>query len=292
MQAVLRKVNISDNYSFVARKDTLPFLYDKWHFHPELELTHIQQSKGTRFVGDNIEEFEEGDLVLLGAYLPHVWKNDAIYFADYSGLKAESQVIQFLPDCFGKDFLNLKEMENIRWLFEKAKRGLRISGDTKIEVLRLLNKLLANENGIHRISVLLQILETLATSSELSFLSSEGFVESYHRFGADTINRIYEFTLSHFNRKILIDEAATIANMSVPNFCRYFKNRTQKTYIQFLTEVRIGYACRMLIENRKSIQQIAFECGFHNLSNFNRSFRLLKKQKPTEYRQVFGGLKS
>ncbi|WP_337041530.1 AraC family transcriptional regulator [Emticicia sp. 17c] len=291
MQAVLRKVNISANYSFVARKDTLPFLYDKWHFHPELELTHIVESKGTRFVGDSIEEFSEGELILLGAYLPHVWKNDAIYFSENSGLKAEAQVIQFLPDCFGKDFLDLKEMENIRRLFERAKRGLRVSGNTKATILPLFDKLLHNSNGVQRISLLLQMLEIIATSDELSLLSSEGFVESYHRFDADTINRIYEFTLSHFNRKILIEEAATIANMSVPNFCRYFKNRTQKTYIQFLTEVRIGYACRMLIENHKSIQQIAFDCGFYNLSNFNRSFRLLKKQKPTEYRQVFGGLK-
>jgi AraC-like DNA-binding protein len=292
VQAVLRKVNISSDYSFLSRKDELHYLYDKWHFHPELELTHIVQSRGTRFVGDSIEDFEEGDLVLLGSYLPHVWKNDASYFADNSQLKATAQVIQFLPDCFGKDFLHLKELENIKWLFEKAKRGLRISGKTKTEVLALLNTLLGSTSGVHRITLLLQILELIAISNEVSFLSSEGFVESYHRFDADTINHIYEFTLSHFNRKILIEEAATIANMSVPNFCRYFKNRTQKTYIQFLTEVRIGYACRMLIENRKSIQQIAFDCGFHNLSNFNRSFRLLKKQKPTGYRQVFGGLKS
>lgn len=291
MQAILRKVNISTDYSFLSRKDELHFLYDKWHFHPELELTHIVHSKGTRFVGDSIEDFEEGDLVLLGAYLPHVWKNDANYFSDNSQLKASAQVIQFLPDCFGSDFMNLKELENIKWLFERAKRGLRISGQSRTDVLALFNKLFESTNGVQRIVLLLQILEIIATSAEVNFLSSEGFVESYHRFDAGTINHIYEFTLSHFNRKILIEEAATIANMSVPNFCRYFKNRTQKTYIQFLTEVRISYACRMLIENRKSVQQIAFDCGFYNLSNFNRSFRLLKNQKPTEYRQVFGGLK-
>lgn len=292
MQAVLRKVNISADYSFVARKDELPVLYDKWHFHPELELTYIIESKGTRFVGDSIEQFTDGDMVLIGSYLPHVWRNDTGYYVENSDLKAVAQVAQFLPDCFGRDFLNLKEMENISRLFEKAKRGLKISGHTKDKVLTLFQQLLENVNGVQRISLLLQMLEIIANSDELNFLSSEGFVESYHRFGTDSINRIYEFTLSHFNRKILIEEAATIANMSVPNFCRYFKNRTQKTYVQFLTEVRIGYACRMLIENKKSIQQIAFDCGFHNLSNFNRSFRILKKQKPTDYRQVFGGLKS
>lgn len=288
MQAILRKVNPSANYSFVARIDKLPYLYEKWHFHPELELTHIMQSRGTRFVGDSIEEFEEGDLILIGSNLPHVWKNDTTYFQPHSSLQAESQVVQFLPDCFGKDFLNLKEMESIRRLFEKAKRGLRITGKTKEKVLSLMTQLIENTKGVQRIGLFLNILELIAESEEVVFLSSEGFLDSYHRFDTETINHVYEFTLSQFNRRILIEEAAAIAHMSVANFCRYFKNRTQKTYVQFLTEVRIGYACRMLIENKKSIQQIAFDCGFHNISNFNRSFRLLKHQNPMAYRAAFG----
>lgn len=288
MQAILRKVNPSINYSFVARIDKLPYLYEKWHFHPELELTHIVHSRGTRFVGDSIEEFEEGDLIFLGSNLPHVWKNDAAYFQPNAFLRAEAQVLQFLPDCFGKDFLNLKEMEAIRRLFEKSKRGLRIMGEAKEKVLELMTQLIENPNGVQRIGLFLNILEIIAESEEIVFLSSEGFLDSYHRFDTDTINRVYEFTLSQFNRRILIEEAAAIANMSVANFCRYFKNRTQKTYVQFLTEVRIGYACRMLIENKKSVQQIAFDCGFHNISNFNRSFRLLKHQNPMAYRAAFG----
>lgn len=288
MQAIFRKVHSSAEYSFVARTDKLPYLYEKWHFHPELELNHIVHSRGTRFVGDSIEEFEEGDLTFLGSNLPHVWKNDRPYFVPESSLRAEARVIQFLPDCFGLDFLNLKEMENIRRLFAKSKRGLRIMGQTKEAVLTLMTQLIENPNGVQRIGVFLHILELIAESDEVVFLSSEGFLDSYHRFDTDTINRVYEFTLSQFHRRILIDEAAAVAHMSVANFCRYFKNRTQKTYIQLLTEVRIGYACRMLIENKKSVQQIAFDCGFHNLSNFNRSFRLLKNQKPTAYRAAFG----
>jgi AraC-like DNA-binding protein len=196
--------------------------------------------------------------------------------------------VQFLPDCFGKDFLNLKEMGSIRRLFEKSKRGLRITGKTKEKILSLMTQLIENTKGVQRIGLFLNILELIAESEEVVFLSSEGFLDSYHRFDTETINRVYEFTLSQFNRRILIEEAAAIAHMSVANFCRYFKNRTQKTYIQFLTEVRIGYACRMLIENKKSIQQIAFDCGFHNISNFNRSFRLLKHQNPMAYRAAFG----
>ncbi len=288
MQAILRKINPSTDYSFVARVDKLPYLYEKWHFHPEIELTHIVQSSGTRFVGDSIEEFEAGELILLGSNLPHVWKNDTGYFSPESFMRVESQVVQFLPDCFGIDFLSLKEMEGIRRLFEKAKRGIRIEGKAKEKVLKLMTQLLESTSGIQRIGLFLNIFEIIADSEEIVLLSSEGFLDSYHRFDADTINRVYEFTLSQFNRRILIREAAAIANMSVANFCRFFKNHTQKTYVQFLTEVRIGYACRMLIENKKSIQQIASDCGFHNLSNFNRAFRLLKNRKPTAYRAAFG----
>ena len=289
MQAVFRKINPSANYSFVARIDTLPYLYEPSHFHPQTQLTHIVQGRGTRFVGDSIEEFEEGDLILLGSNLPHVWKNDAVYFAPQSVLQVESHVIQFLPECFGMDFFELKEMEGLKRLFEKAKRGIRILGRTRERILTLITQLLENASGVQRIALFLHIFEIIAESDELVLLSSEGFLDSYHRFDTDAINRVYEFTLSQFNRRILIDEAASVANMSVPNFCRYFKNRTQKTYIQFLTEVRIGYACRMLIENKKSIQQIAYECGFHNLSNFNRSFRMLKNQNPMAYKAAFAG---
>lgn len=287
MQAILRKINPSTDFSFIARIDELPYLYDKWHFHPELEMSYITKSTGMRFVGDNIEPFNEGDLILVGANLPHVWKNDAAYFEPNSELTASAQVIQFLPDCFGKDFLNLKEMENIKTLFERAKRGLRITGTTRDEAVKLLTQLVEKEKGIKRITLLLQILELIAQSHEVIYLSSENFLYSYHGFESAKINEVYEFTLSHYNRKILIEEVAAIANMSVSNFCKYFKNRTQKTYIQFLTDIRISFACHLLIENKKSIQHIATECGFHNISNFNRSFKLLKNQNPLDYRKVF-----
>ena len=167
---------------------------------------------------------------------------------------------------------------------------MRIEGATRKCVIKLLLQIFETENSLKRLRILLEILETIAVSDEIKQLSSQGFVDAYQKFDTQKINKVYEFTLNQYHRKILIGEAAVVANMSVPNFCKYFKSRTQKTYIQFLTEVRIGFACRMLIENKKSIQQIGFDCGFHNPSNFNRCFRLQKKQKPAEHRQVFGGL--
>jgi AraC-like DNA-binding protein len=284
VQAILRKIDSTDSNSFVARTDRFSYFYNKWHFHPEFELTYIIHGKGNRFVGDSIEFFEDGDLVLIGANLPHVWKNDSSYFEGRDDQIAMANVIQFLPKFFGETFYSLKELGNIRILFEKSALGLKIEGDTKVQVVHLMSKIFETENSLKRLCILLEVLELIAVSEDLKQLSSQAFVDAYQKFDTQKINKVYEFTLNQYHRKILIEEAAMVATMSIPNFCKYFKSRTQKTYVQFLTEVRIGFACRMLIENKKSVQQIAFDCGFHNLSNFNRNFRLLKKMTPNDFK--------
>jgi AraC-like DNA-binding protein len=290
MQAIFRKIDLKDNNSFVARVDMVSHFYNKWHFHPELELTHIIQGKGNRFVGDNIEFFEDGDLVLIGSNLPHVWKNDINYFEEKDNQIAMANVIQFLPNFFGDTFCNLIELKNVKFLFEKSQLGLKIVGTTREIVIKLIAQIFEAESGLKRLCILLEILDTIAISDEVQQLSSKGFVDAYQKSDTQRINKVYEFTFKHYHRKILIEEVAVVANMSISNFCKYFKSRTQKTYIQFLTEVKLGFACQMLIENRKNVQQIAFECGFHNLSNFNRTFKTQKRLKPIEYRQIFGKL--
>ncbi len=286
MQALLKKVIQPTEHCFLVRTDNFNHFYNKWHFHPEVELTHIAKGSGMRFIGDSIEEFNDGDLVLVGSNLPHVWRNDESYFREDSALRAVAEVIQFLPQCFGKDFFELQETKPIQKLLNRSTRGLKISGATKEKVVDKLQQLL-DTSGIYRITLLLHILDEIAHSDEVVPLSSEGFLESYHIQDGNIIDKIYQFTLTNYYRKILIEEVAEASNMSVSNFCRYFKVHTQKTYIQFLNEVRIGFACRMLIENHKSIQQIASDCGFNNLSNFNRQFYLIKQQKPKEYRTSF-----
>lgn len=287
MQPILKKIETIDDSSFVARIDKFSHFYNKWHFHPELELTHIISGTGSRFVGDSIEYFQEGDLVLIGSNLPHVWKNDSTYFEGREEQLAMANVIQFLPNFFGEPFSKLKEFQNINLLFEKSSLGIKIEGPTRVKVLHLMKQIFLHENSMKKLCILLEILETIAVSSDLSQLSSAGFVTAYQKFDTKKINTVYEFTLNQYHRKILIQEAANVANMSVPNFCKYFKSRTQKTYIQFLTEVRIGIACKSILENKKSIQQIAYDSGFHNLSNFNRNFKLIKKVNPVDFRKSF-----
>jgi hypothetical protein len=233
MQAILRKIDSNDANSFVARTDRFSHFYNKWHFHPELELTYIIHGKGNRFVGDSIEFFEDGDLVLIGANLPHVWKNDSSYFEGRDEQIAMANVIQFLPKFFGETFYGLKELENIRLLFEKSALGLKIEGETKVQVVHLMSKIFDTENSLKRLCILLEILELIAISDDLKQLSSQTFVDAYRKFDTQKINKVYEFTLNQYHRKILIEEAAIVMNISVPNFVNILKVGLRKHTFNF-----------------------------------------------------------
>lgn len=282
MRPILRKIDYGFNNSFSVREDIFPYLYNHWHYHPELELTFIRKGTGVRLVGDNMENFSDGDLVLLGANLPHVWRSDADYFKGSPNLHVEAVAIQFKEDFWGRDFLQLPEFAGIKELMHQAKRGIKISGRTAQKVILKMETILKLRN-IQRVEYLISMLYLIAQSKEYSFLSTVGFAKAYNFSNADKINLVYTYTFSNFQKKISIPEVAAAANISRHSFCRYFKSRTLKTYWQFLLEVRIGYACKMLIENEYSVSQICFASGFNNLSNFNRQFKIITGKTPLQY---------
>ncbi|MFN8357928.1 MAG: AraC family transcriptional regulator [Spirosomataceae bacterium] len=270
--------------SFTARQDVVLHFYNRWHYHPELELVQVEQGTGTLFVGDSIEHFQHSDLLLIGANLPHYWRCDEKYFQANSGLYAQATVVHFLSDVWGDTFLNLPENQAIRELFAKAGRGIRFGGDTKLHIKNLLNKLLHNENS-NRLILLLQILEVLAQCQEATELSKTYLPQPLDEDDTDRINRIYNYSLTHFQRKISIDEIAEVANVSPHSFCRYFKSRSRKTYSQFLQELRVGHACKLLIDEHLGIAQICYESGFNNFSNFNKYFKIITGKSPLQYQK-------
>lgn len=288
MKPILRKVDAGYNYSFSIREDIYPYLYNHWHYHPEIELTLIRKGSGVRLVGDSMEPFQDGDLILLGSDVPHMWRSDPVYFKGLQDRHIEAIAIHFKEDFWGSPFLNLPEMKSIRNLVEEAKRGLKIKGNTRTLVIGKMEKAL-NASGAKRIEYLLHILNLITSSNEFSFLTSSGFAKSYHSncIDADKINLIYTYTFNNFQQSISIKEVAAAANLSPNSFCRYFKTRTLKTYWQFLLGLRIGYACKLLIENKISVAQICYECGFSNLSNFNRHFKTMVKMTPLQYLKIY-----
>jgi len=282
MKPLLRKVNTGYNYSFSVREDIGPHLDSHWYYHPEIELVLMRKGSGLRFVGDHIDRFNDGDIILLGSNLPHMWKCDAVYFENQPGLQTEAVTIHFREDFWGSAFLNLPELGSIRKLLEKARRGINVYGSTRQQLRHKMETMLVAE-GAERIENLLNILQVIAHSRETEMLSSLGFTESYDRNDSDRINKIYTYTFNNFQNEITLKDVAAAANINPHSFCRYFKSRTLKTYWQFLLEVRIGYACKLLLENKMSVSQICYACGFSTLSNFNQRFKTITGKTPLQY---------
>ncbi|MEI6950104.1 AraC family transcriptional regulator [Paraflavisolibacter sp. H34] len=287
MRPQLLKVSKGPGCSFSVRRDLVPHINNRWHYHTELELIHFEKGEGTQFIGDHISRFTAGDVVLVGPNLPHYWRFDDLYFHDTSGAHADIRVAHFHENFWGEKFLDLPENLPLRTVLEKSKRGILIPGASGEKVARLLEALLKAE-GPQRIMLLLEALTTIADCKDLELLSSMGFKQDNAEGVSDRINAIYEYSMKHFRRKIQLEEIAEIANISPHSFCRYFKSKTRKTYSQFLVELRVGHACKLLIENKLSIKQICYESGFHNFTSFHKYFKMTTKKSPLVYQKEFG----
>ncbi|NRF40164.1 AraC family transcriptional regulator [Pedobacter foliorum] len=284
MKPLHEKLILEPKNSFVLQKDIYPYYPTPWHYHPEYELVLVVKSSGMRTVGDHNEHFTDGDLVFLGPNLPHSYQNDAIYYRDDSSLKAEAIVIHFKEDFLGKDFFNLPEMIQVVQLFNKAKYGIKITGNTRQQISDIMLQM-HTVTGHKKILQLLSILEILSNSDEIELLSNPGFVQQHLVSDDDRITKVHEYIMKNFQKDISLSEVAEIANMSIPSFCRLFKSSTRKAFSNFVNEIRVGHACRLLLEDRESIAQICYKSGFNNMSNFNRQFKRLKERSPLQYRQ-------
>jgi AraC-like DNA-binding protein len=273
MRARPERISTSPAASFAVKRRRDPRFEFAWHFHPEVELTWIVRSRGRRFVGDSIEDYRDGDLVLLGPNLPHTWHSEPG--------RHEAVVVQFAPDFLG----DLPELLGVRKLIDRASRGLAFGGRALKAVSRLLENV-ADVEGLPRLRGLLEILERLATVRDVRALSSRAFREP-RKEDMERIDRVCRWIAERFAEDVSLPEAAGVAHLSVPAFCRFFKSRTGKTLVGYLTELRIGRACRLLMETDRSVSDVGFASGFNNLSNFNRRFRALKGVSPREFRAPF-----
>jgi len=272
--------------SFVVFKEKGPYFPCPWHYHPEYELVLVLKSTGRRMVGDHIGYFQEGDLVCLGPYLPHVWVNDSIYITGKAPLEADAIVIHFKEDFLGRDFLKIPEMDQLRSFLRLSNRGMSFFGSTKEQINALMMGMV-NMNGLQRLSSLLSIFDILSHTKEYKLLSSPGPLNSFlDPLKDDRFNKIKEYILQNFDKDISLPEMAKMSNMAITTFCNFFKEKYRITFVEYLTSVRIGHACKLLSINDQNIVNVAFDCGFNNLANFNRQFKRYKKMTPTEYRRT------
>ncbi|MDX2250283.1 MAG: AraC family transcriptional regulator [Bacteroidia bacterium] len=284
MKAIFFQIPQSLGESFSISLDEGPYFFTPLHFHYACQLSLILESTGTRFVGDNIERFEAGDLILLGSNIPHVFRNDPAYYETGSPIKARAIHVFFTPDFPGEKFMSLPETTAIRQLLIHAGRGLKIMGKTR-EIITEKMLHIREKQGLPRLLELLGILDILSHSTELIFLSSRVSDPSLKKSDSDKINDVFNFVMGNYQEEVRLEQVASVAHMSPTAFCRYFKRSTQKTFSQFLNEIRIGHACRLLREERFPIAEIGFICGFNNTSNFNRRFKTITGFTPKEYQR-------
>ncbi|WP_370476360.1 AraC family transcriptional regulator [Tamlana flava] len=281
---LLDRSNLS-NSSFTTKVNEYPYFLKIWHYHPELELVVVLKSEGTCFVGDSVEKFGIGDIVLIGKNLPHMWLNDEGYFQQSSKETAKAIAIHFKQDYLGPKFFETPEMIYILELFERARFGIKFLNINKNLITDIQNML--ELKGFEKTMAFLNILNSLAKHKDTKRLSSPGFVSSFQTSKSDTQDIVHAYIFKNFNQDITLNKAAEIAHMNPSAFSRYFKRINQKTFSRYITEIRIGYACKLLLENKYNISAICYDSGFKNISNFNRQFKLIMNCTPSEYLQKY-----
>jgi len=287
MKPQLLKVSKGPAHSFSVRQDLVPHFNNKWHYHAEVELIHFKKGEGTQFIGDHISHFKAGDVVLVGAQLPHYWRFDESYFREDPKHSADVRVAHFCENFWGDQFLQLPENKMLKNILEKAKCGIKVNGKTKVVVAEILEKMLKAE-GSEKIILLMEALNIIANCNRVTVLSSIGFNNSVGTSSDnERINAIYEYSLANFRNKIHLEEIAAIAYVSPNSFCRYFKSHTQKTYSQFLIELKVGHACKLLIENKVLVKQLCYESGFNNFASFHKFFKQITGKSPLNYQKEF-----
>lgn len=249
-----------------------------WHYHPEIELAYIVDGSGKLHVGNHISFYNNGGLILIGPNLPHYG------FMDRLSRKNNQIIIQMKETFLGKEFLELPETKAINSLFARSRSGISFHGDTKKEVGERIKDLLYM-TPIEKVTSFIHILNTLAESEEYKTLHAEGMAITVQHQDNDRIDVIYDHVREHFQRDIPLDEVASLVNMAVPSFCRYFKKLTKKTFVTFLNEVRIVHACKLISEEKMTITEICYESGFNNFSHFTKSFKKITGYTPSDYRK-------
>lgn len=273
--------------SFLVRQDTMPCIEQDWHFHPELELIYFMKSQGTRYVGNSIGNFGEGELYLIGSNLPHLFRNHREYYENKLIKGAvDLIVVQFERDFIGKEFENLNEAKRVQILFDRANRGLKFS---KAATYLAHNHMvgLVGSHGLSRIIGLLKILDILSISENWTPLCSAGIHNTFKNNEKERMARIISYLNENFDEQIELEKVASIAHMTPTAFCRYFKKRTQKSFTQYLNEIRVRHACKLLIEGKLQIATVCYQSGFNTITNFNRQFKSLMNITPSKYMEKY-----
>ena len=282
MEIVYEKIFVSHNYSFITRKLRLASNTTRIHSHRNFELNFISSGSGKRIIGNSISGYMHGDLVLLGPHIPHCWDN----LETEPDTVAECIVTHFNENIISSDFFNIPELEQVVDLLKNASNGIWFKGK-KVEKVGQTLKKMVNLKGLERYIELLKVFHLLLQIDDREILALPSSLTNSFDTDHDQINKIYEYVFNNIQTGIKLKEASALVFKEPGSFCRYFKKKTSQTFMDYVKNVRIGLAAKLLAETDKQITQICYECGYNNLANFNHYFRVIMKKTPSEYRKEF-----
>jgi AraC-like DNA-binding protein len=287
MKALSFKVPKTRNQSIRVQVDHQAYFYDNFHYHPEVQISYIIEGTGTRIIGDSVGRFNKNELYIIGSNIPHIFKSDRIYYEKNSPI-SHAISYYFTENAFGNKFFNLPETKEINDLLVDAKKivfyeekSLANIKDDFIEI--------TNREGFEKLHMFFRVLHRISKLKNQILLSKTNYELRNTEKHGKRINDIFDFVINNYEKNITLQKAAEIANLSTTAFCRFFKERTRKSFTEFVNEVRIGEACKLLSRDDFNISQICYEVGFNNISNFNRKFKEITNLTPRHYRETFSG---
>lgn len=278
MKTLIQKIHVEEHHSFACRTYQTPNFETAWHKHMECELILITEGNGTALIGDYIGEYKEGDVFFLSPDLPH-------WFRKSEQKKVGSAiVIHFLKDFMGRDFMALPELTNISRQLENTDTGIQLQGVLSIEVGMLIKRIEQTE-GLERIQLLLNCMQKISCSTAQKTITKV-FATTLSRGTENAvIETIIDYSFKHYLGPVSLKEVAEIAGMSIPSFCRFFKRNIKKSYFDFIREIRIGRACKLLRDTDRSILDICYNSGYNSWPNFSKQFKDVTKLSPSTYRK-------
>ncbi|MEQ9287752.1 MAG: AraC family transcriptional regulator [Cyclobacteriaceae bacterium] len=280
MELIYKKEENAAVDSFFVKRVKEPVLDINWHFHEEYEIIYILKGQGVRLVGDNISNFRPGELVLVGPNVPHLWRTTKKVHS------VDRIIIKFDGQPGGINIFSLPEFSKVKELLQHAETGISFGQETREKVENLIVEL-SGASGVNKLVNLMSILNIMSTSTDTEALSSPYVKVAPHHVEADRLSKVISYISENYNKDLVLDDVANIASMTMQSFCRFFKKRTNKTFVQFLNEYRIGKACVLLIENKMTISEICYDLGYNSTTNFNRVFRRQYACTPMEYRRKY-----
>jgi len=280
MELLYKKEESAIASSFLVKRVREPVLDINWHFHEEYEIIYIIKGQGVRLVGDNLSSFRSGELVLVGPNIPHLWRTSQ------NVSSVDRIIIKFDELPGGVDLFSLTEFSKIKSLLKKAETGISFDLETREKVRKHILDLSASE-GVNKWTCLINILGILSECTKIGMLSSPYMKISPSNLEENRLSKVISYISENYKKDLVLDDVADIASMTIQSFCRFFKKRTNKTFVQFLNEYRMGKACVLLVENQLSITEVCHHLGFKSSTNFNRVFKRRYKSTPMEYRKKY-----